>query len=248
MSSNNNNALIGYTGFVGTTLMAQTKFDYLYRSTNIEDIKYKNFDTIVCAAAPAQKWIANKEPEKDISNINKLIECLKHVKCNKFILISTVDVYKTPVNVDENMAIDEEGLHPYGLNRRHLEKFVEGNFSNHFIARLPGLVGDGLKKNIIYDLKNNNNVDQINHDNIFQFYPMKNLWKDIHEFCRHTDIMNFATEPVQVSDIAERCFGKTLNNPAKNKVSYDMRTIYGYKGYIYNQEDVMATISAYAKS
>lgn len=47
-------ALIGYTGFVGTTLLKQTKFDDFYRSTNINDIKGKKFDLVVCAGAPAK--------------------------------------------------------------------------------------------------------------------------------------------------------------------------------------------------
>ncbi|WP_240726031.1 MULTISPECIES: hypothetical protein [unclassified Escherichia] len=59
-------ALIGYSGFVGTTLLRQRRFDALYRSTNIDEIFGKTFDTVVCAAAPAQKWLANKDPADDI--------------------------------------------------------------------------------------------------------------------------------------------------------------------------------------
>jgi hypothetical protein len=50
-------ALIGYTGFVGTTLMKQTQFDDFYRSTNISDIKGKKFDLVVCAGAPRRNGL-----------------------------------------------------------------------------------------------------------------------------------------------------------------------------------------------
>ena len=55
------NALIGFSGFVGATLQKQALFDALYRSTNIADIEGGEFDLAVCAGAPAQKWIANRE-------------------------------------------------------------------------------------------------------------------------------------------------------------------------------------------
>src|SRR5690554_6697215 len=95
------NALIGFSGFVGSTLLKQTNFDFLYRSTNIADIDGQTFNMVVCAGAPAQKWIANKEPEADLQIIKGLIEHLKTVSCKTFVLISTVDVFKSPIEVDE---------------------------------------------------------------------------------------------------------------------------------------------------
>ncbi|WP_431274092.1 hypothetical protein ACQ858_18735 [Variovorax ureilyticus] len=141
-----NNALIGFSGFVGQSLLRQAKFSALYRSTNIGEIAGNEFDTVVCAAAPAQKWIANREPEADLGNIEKLIERLGSIKCQKFILISTVDVFRRPVGVDEDSVIDESDLEPYGRHRRLLEKFVESEMRDRLIVRLPGLVGPGLKK------------------------------------------------------------------------------------------------------
>src|SRR5690606_37952085 len=172
-------ALIGYTGFVGSTLLKQEQFDERYRSSNIQDIRNKNFDMIVCAGAPAQKWIANSRPQEDSDNIDRLIAHLQTVKTKCFILISTVDVFQKPIDVNENTPINELDLHPYGLNRRKLEKFIEKNFENYLIVRLPGLVGPGLKKNIIYDFKHINNLNKIESRGIFQFYPMVNLWPDI---------------------------------------------------------------------
>lgn len=116
--------LIGFSGYVGSTLLKQSYFDYLYRSTNIGEIEGKSFDTVVCAGAPAQKWIANREPEADKQKIEALIAHLRLMTCETFVLISTVDVFKNPLGVDEDTYIDEEGLHAYGMNRRLLETFV----------------------------------------------------------------------------------------------------------------------------
>ena len=104
-------ALIGFSGFVGSTLLKQTQFSKLYRSTNIHEIENQEFDLVVCAGAPAQKWIANRDPCVDKSKIDKLINHLRTIKCKTFILISTVDVFKEPIGVDEFTPIDESGLH-----------------------------------------------------------------------------------------------------------------------------------------
>ena len=43
------NGLIGYSGFVGSTLLKQAAFEARYRSTNIGEIEGRSFDTLVCA-------------------------------------------------------------------------------------------------------------------------------------------------------------------------------------------------------
>ena len=62
-------ALIGYTGFVGGTLLNQMSFEEVYRKNNIIDIQNKSFNRVICAGAPAQKWIANKEPVDDLHDL-----------------------------------------------------------------------------------------------------------------------------------------------------------------------------------
>ena len=78
------NALIGYSGFVGGTLLKQSDFSSLYRSTNVHEIENCEFDVVVCAGAPAQKWIANRDPVDDRKKIDALINHLRTVKCKTF--------------------------------------------------------------------------------------------------------------------------------------------------------------------
>ncbi len=93
-------AIMGDSGYVGTTLRRQTDFQLHYRSENIDQINDRCIDTIVCAAAPAQKWIANCEPEADRKNIERLIGHLKTIQCQTFILISKVDPGKWTRGLD----------------------------------------------------------------------------------------------------------------------------------------------------
>jgi dTDP-4-dehydrorhamnose reductase len=249
------NALVGFSGFVGSTLLKQTQFESLYRSTNIADIEGNSFDTVVCAGAPAQKWIANREPQADRAKIDGLIAHLKTVSCKTFILISTVDVFVNPIGVDENDVVTETGLHTYGLNRRRLEKFVEDHFPNHLIVRLPGLVGPGLRKNVIFDLLNDNNLAAIDSRGVFQFYPMVNLWFDIKSaFDAGLRLVHLTAAPICVADVAKEGFGKIFENHLNGTpATYDLRTrharLFGTEGsYQYSVRDTFLAIRAYAQA
>ncbi|MCQ4280908.1 NAD(P)-dependent oxidoreductase [Pseudomonas stutzeri] len=250
-----NNALIGFTGFVGGTLLKQTQFESLYRSTNICDIDGQSFSTVVCAGAPAQKWIANRDPEADQRKIDELIAHLATIKCQTFVLISTVDVFKTALDVDEDTPVDETDLHAYGLNRRRLEKFVEGHFSEYLIVRLPGLVGPGLRKNVIFDFLNNNNLHAIDSRGVFQFYPMVNLWFDIETALKaNLKLIHLTAEPISVADISALGFGKAFDNSLANTAAtYDMRTkhaaLFGASSaYQYSARETVLAVRSYAQS
>ncbi len=147
-------SLVGYTGFVGSNLASLNQFDQLYNSKNIQSAYATQPDLLVYAGVPAQKFIANKFPEQDYQVIQTAIENIQKTNPKKIVLISTIDVYKNPIEVDETTVIDTNNLHPYGLNRYLLEKWVQENasqFDQHLIVRLPGLFGKNLKKNFIYD-------------------------------------------------------------------------------------------------
>lgn len=250
-----NNALVGFSGFVGSTILRQESFSSLYRSINIGEIDGRVFNTVICAGAPAQKWIANREPEADLQKIEGLIAHLKTIQCKTFILISTVDVFKNPIGVDEDTPIDESGLHAYGRHRRLLEIFVEEHFPNYLIVRLPGLVGPGLRKNVIFDFLNDNNLQAIDSRGVFQFYPMVNLWYDIQTaLYAGLKLVHLTAEPISVADISQQGFGKpfthTLGNPA---ATYDLQTkhaqVFGASGrYQYSVRETIQAVRGYAQS
>ena len=144
--------LVGNTGFVGSNLQSEYTFDELYNSQNIIEAYEKNPDLLVYSGVPAQKFLANKEPKKDFEIIKNAINNIKKINPKEIVLISTIDVYKEPINVDEDTKINTENLPPYGYNRYCLEKWVSENIEDHLIVHLPGLYGKNIKKNFIYDL------------------------------------------------------------------------------------------------
>ncbi len=247
-------ALIGHSGLVGSTLLRQTTFDDCYRSTNIEQIRGRSYDLLVCAGAPAEKWRANQEPERDRENIERLMTNLAAVNAKHVVLISTVDVYAVPVAVDENSAEDSTSATAYGRHRFALEQFVRSRFDTTCL-RLPGLFGYGLKKNIIFDLLNANNMSAMCAESMFQFYPLHRLWADVTTARAHQlGLMNLAVEPVSVRDVARVGFGIDFQNPAVTRPArYDMRTIHaplfgGRDGYLLPAERVLAEIGDFVQA
>ncbi|MDB3980058.1 pyridine nucleotide transhydrogenase [Candidatus Marinimicrobia bacterium] len=249
------NALIGNTGFVGSSLSKQYSFNFFYNSKNINQIKNKKFDMVICAGAPGKKWLANQNPSADLESINNLILNLKTIDCKKIVLISTVDVFSIPKNVNENTVVNKKKLLPYGLHRRILEEFVENHFKDFTIVRLPGLVGSGLQKNIIYDFLNKNNLNLIDTRNIYQFYATSNLMRDIKIALKNNlKLIHLTAEPISVKEVAEKGFDLNFENITKNSITeYSFETVYsnlfnGIGKYQYSKKDCILSIREYAKS
>lgn len=147
-------AIVGYTGFVGSNLTEAGDFDAKYNSSNIEDAYGTSPDLLVYSGLRAEKYLANHDPEKDLLMIKDAENNIIKIAPRKLILISTIDVFKTPSGVDETSKIDDSGLSAYGYHRYLLECRVREKFPDALIIRLPGLFGKNIKKNFIYDFIN----------------------------------------------------------------------------------------------
>jgi len=247
-------ALIGYTGFVGSNLLRQRSFDACFNSANIDQIAGRGFDLVVCCGARAEKWKANAEPARDLDEIERLTRALEQVNASKVVLISTVDVFLNPVDVDEESPTPTVGLSPYGHHRRRLEQIVAGRF-DALIVRLVGLYGRGLKKNVIYDFLNDNNLSAIDSRGVFQFYDVSRLWGDVElALDNELTLVHLPTEPVSVADVARAGFGIEFTNeispvPAR----YDIHTRYaavfgGSSRYIETRTETLARIAAFVSA
>lgn len=242
-------ALIGSTGLVGGTLLAQTRFDDLFHSRNIEQIAGRRYDTIVCAGAPAQKWLANRHPATDDAAVDRLTRALARARADRLVLISTVDVLPVPVEVDESTEIDPARLATYGRNRFTLERFAL-NYFDTLVVRLPGLFGTGLKKNIVFDLLHDNALGAVHADAVFQFYPLERLWADVQAANRLGErLVHFSAAPVSVREVAREAFGREFDNRPTGVVParYDFRSRFagrlgGSDGYVVPRAEVMTAM------
>jgi hypothetical protein len=248
-------ALIGHTGFVGSNLARQIPFTHTYHSRNIEEIRGEHFDLVVCSGIQAKKWWANQNAEEDRRGILGLLDCLQSVTADFFILVSTVDVYPRPKDVTEQTPIDPAINHAYGKNRFEAEEFVREKFPRHLVLRLPGLFGDGIKKNVIHDLLNDHELEKINPEGVYQYYFLDQLKADILRARElRLSLLNLACEPLGTRELMSRFFPhKTVGDPSPFSASYDMRSDHWQAwnsitpGYLYSKAQTLDQLEIFLK-
>jgi hypothetical protein len=106
------------------------------------------------------------------------------------------------------------------------------------IYRLPALFCSKIKKNILFDLLNNNNVDKINPNTRFQWYNLDRLVDDIKSIDK-PGTYNLFTEPIHTEEIL-KIFGlsKEQFESSANSITYNYNTKHTESGYIQSKEDV----------
>jgi hypothetical protein len=250
------NALIGFTGFVGSNLASQFRFDALFNSRNIESIVDMSFDLLVFAGAQSKKWWANQNPDADWAGIQKAIDPLRSASAAKAVLISTIDVLPSASrNADELVDCHAAAEIGYGYNRIRLEEAFRAIFPNALIVRLPALFGPGLKKNVIFDLIHSNALETINPASKFQYYDVKRLWSDIRIVMRENlPLVHLFTEPVSTQEII-KCFfpNATIGSDPATEAHYDFRTRYGRlfggdERYVEDRTSVLARLGAFVSA
>jgi sugar phosphate isomerase/epimerase len=198
-------ALIGWTGFVGSELLLHMDKVDLYNSSNIHTIRGREYNRVYFSGLPAEKWKANKHPEDDKKTLDSILSLLKTVDIKQFVLISTVDVLDT--------SGKDYAVHPYGVHRRQMEEWVETHVSDHYILRLPALFGKGLKKNILYDLIFNNNIELISSGSEFQWYNISHIHDDIELIIRSgRRLTHLTSTPICNREIIETFFPEHIRS------------------------------------
>jgi hypothetical protein len=247
-------ALIGHTGFVGANLDRAGGFTHRYNSRNFRDMAGERFDEIVCAGIQAVKWWANRNPAEDRAAIAALLRVLAETRADRFVLISTVDVYRDPAEVDEDSPTLRDGLSPYGLHRLEVEEWVTARFADRLILRLPGLYGPGLKKNLVHDILSGAPLTGFDDRAAFQFYGLGRLAADMDSAsAARLRLVNLAVEPVTTGDVVARLTGLPFHNRlAGDPPRYAMRTCHagalrGRQGpWLETAEDSLAGLAAFA--
>lgn len=145
-------ALVGYTGFVGSNVVEKHKFGALYDIRNIESAFGIRPDLLVYSGVPAEMYLANNDPGADLALIENAVENIRRIAPKRLVLISTIAVLNNPVGIDEDYVVNTEHLTAYGLHRYMLEQSAQKIVPDCHILRLPALFGKNIKKNYIYDL------------------------------------------------------------------------------------------------
>jgi nucleoside-diphosphate-sugar epimerase len=139
---------------------------YLHRSIpdslgldreNFDSIKNENFDTIIHCAFNKENIITNYKKYLD-DNVF-LIQRLKNLNYNKFIYISSIDVYQKNPNM-----------------YTHFKRFAESILNeDDLILRCSMMVGEDMKENHLSKIQNNISSIGLSKESKFNYILMKDL-------------------------------------------------------------------------
>lgn len=240
--------LVGSTGFVGSHLVRAWDFDHQVHRPNLKSIRGAHTDLLVCAGLPAEKWRANKEPDRDWQNMAALAQVLATVRAERAVLISTIDVYQPAVDVDEADPPAFSGEEAYGSHRAWFEAFFQSHFPETLVVRLPGLFASDVRKNLVHDLLHGKS-DQwagVNPITTFQFFDVTKLKGTVDRASElGLTLLNVSSEPVTAQEVAD-LFAVRLSGHGAPK-HYDIRSLHadafsGADGYLFTRQSILAGI------
>ena len=207
------NVLIGNTGFIGSSLN-QEQYQLKLNSKNWDSISEPiEVDKLVIAAPSGVKYLANRDPLKDLDNCLSLVSNI--IKYFKSI--------KTMVIISSNDTLNPTS--DYGQNRLYfntlMEKVCRKLNPDLYIMYLGMTFGTKARKGMVYDFMHSN-FDYYK-GGTYQLYPVRHLDQDI-QHCIDNGIHKamLSSVPIKTSEI------KALWNIKDN---YQSDVCYNYEGF-----------------
>lgn len=201
--------LVG-SGLIGSYIHSQLECT-VYTRNNIELIDQVSHSTIIVAAPTSNRVWVNSHPDDDLLNCQQLHAILSRCSYHQLLLISTVDTF-----VDNY----------YGKNRLWFEQALS-KLPNVKIIRLPMICHTSIKKNTLYDIKNECWLDKINIDSEFQYYPLDCLVPDILKILSGTkQCHNLTSRPISNRYLIEKYNPALLSQVESNNsavAKYDIK-------------------------
>lgn len=163
-------------------------------------------------------------------------------------MFSTIDIYNSsPQKVNEDYFPNINELN-YGTNRYFFELLISKYliYNDLKIFRLPAVFNKKIKKNILFDLINNNNISKIKSNSFYQWYNLDNIYNDVISYTSkypNEKIFNLFTEPINTNDIL-KFFPHHVNHVERNQVPivYNYTTKYEESGYISDKSIILEEI------
>lgn len=207
------NVLIGYTGFIGSSLN-QDQYQLKLNSKNWDSISEPiEADRLVICAPSGVKYLANRDPLTDLDNCLSLARnIIKYFKSIKtMVIISSNDTLKPTTD--------------YGQNRLYfntlMEKVCKKLNTDLYIMYLGMTFGSKARKGMVYDFMHGN-FDYYK-GGTYQLYPVRHLEQDI-QHCIDNKIHRamLSSVPIKTSEI------KALWNIKDN---YQSDICYNFEGF-----------------
>lgn len=152
--------VIGGKGFVGSAVVRACERNgeeyQIITHDTIEDFTGTECDILINANGNSKKFMSERDPLWDFdASVRSVRASLENIKFSKYVHLSSCDVYpdcSSPATTREDQALDVTKQSAYGFHKYLAELCVMRHAKNWLIFRMGGFVGEGLKKNAIYDI------------------------------------------------------------------------------------------------
>lgn len=238
-------AIVGANGFVGSNLKRIFPESVVLSRSDLHEGCTTTFSTVFIAAPAADKWRINQNPLSDRENVQTLVRGLIRLKTHRFVLFSTIDVYSSHnESNEESKCLDSIS---YGGNRYFLESLLGDRTEYLLVRRLGGLFGPGLKKNLIYDALNNRfeQLKKYHPESTYQYMSVEtSIHLSLSDSLANVKIVNVVGEPIT----AKQLLGGRENYLSFDaaRVSYNVKSNHGSNGpYFMSAESVLESVNEY---
>jgi hypothetical protein len=219
-------ALIGSHGVIGQSLLDHMKFDLLFNRDNVETLLDYKIDQLVIAAPSGARLAINKNGTQDHTDVQQIVFTISQCNIEQIVLFGSVDSVTAPDT-------------PYGNNRQQLESGLTQH-GNVTVYRLPTLIGPRIKKNMLFDLKHNQFLDQIDAGARLQWCILSDLAQLVQQ-ARPGQIQNIVSEPIQNKEILQRFRPDVAVHSRPVSLSYNQQP------WTYDRETIFQAMEDYLK-
>lgn len=168
--------VLGGQGFVGSAIVRAAREQghtvAAITRENREEWRGRHCDVLIDANGNSKKYLARSEPARDFdASVAAVLRSLLDFPCRRYVYLSSIDVYP---RVDdhrsnrETATIDPARLSPYGLHKFLAEQLVRSYAPHWLLCRLGGMVGEGLWKNPVFDILNDQPL-RVHADSQYQY-------------------------------------------------------------------------------
>ena len=182
--------ILGSDGFLGTALCKQFPEAVQITKKNYFDYVGDSFDVFINANGNSRKYWAEQNPYLDfMASTASVYQTFRDFKIEKYIYISSVDA---------------QGDTVYGFHKKLAEQIVEKNANSYLILRCCAMIGEGMKKGVVYDLINEKPL-WVTEDTGMRFITVNEVAKCIDILIKNdiTDIMQISgLGNIAISEIA----------------------------------------------
>lgn len=205
--------VLGGRGFLGSAFMrVLAREGHLAEAIGRNDhaaFRGRECDLLVNANGNSKKFLAAQDPALDFQlSVASVLEALQAYRYGAYLHVSSVDVYPVvddPARNHEDVAIDPALPSVYGYHKLVAEGLVRRYAHDWTILRMGGVLGQGLKKNPVFDLLTGQPL-RVHPDSRFQYLDTEDVARiglDLHGRGIRGEVFNACgTGTVSIAEVA----------------------------------------------